>query len=630
PGNFDLKEEGRAEEARGWRADGSNGSNGLGNLMHQVRKRTRARYFRISYLVPGPRGIGQYWAVHRRGRLGGGAGSEGSARRTTGARELDCGSFILSLTQIFDFAYRKRTEVSSRRANVMSAEYAGKRQRGDGDGQSTLVHNPAEASATSSADLESMLKQALGRIDSLERQHEEMKTSMGRESKALRDDICRLTEENEELQAWTERQIEFLRNDVDKLETKNNALQRSLKRLASKVQEGWEYPVTIQPYEYWQNKGYDLLAIQNLKLRFFRRLKEAVSELEHGVCDSITVGHANCDDKDLVPHWNALFRSFEHINPYSGVVLYLYAINMSEDVMTQICYHIQKDCIRKVSFDTVGFTNLRGALIQLGEALKSPTLKSLEWHENSIRSTEDMSLFMRALSQSSAVNELSFQANGNENASSLLSGVDFSTYKVLNIGGNSLETNGRTDIPDLIAANPPLETLHLGGNKLNDDDAVLIAQSLGENTHLTYLNVVGNNIQERGMRALYEAVNNTSTFNALSDSNHSCCLQGLSDDFDLDTTNLQGGSDAGLCDNRMIKIHELMMERYCDGDGNVPHLNTEMSGEDSVLLAPFLMESVVRRHDIFQKLFSGNNDCSLGLLYELVREWKMAELFSFR
>ena len=85
--------------------------------------------------------------------------------------------------------------------------------------------------------------------------------------------------------------------------------------------------------------------------------------------------------------------------------------------------------------------------------------------------------------------------------------------------------------------------------------------------------------------------------------------------------------------NRMWKIHKLMVDRYSNGGGNVPHLNMEMSSEDTVLLAPFMMESVVRRHAAYPDWYDESYLCrsySLGLLYELVKDWKMAELFSFR
>ncbi|EJK58871.1 hypothetical protein THAOC_20970 [Thalassiosira oceanica] len=512
--------------------------------------------------------------------------------------------------------------------SAMSLEYAGKRQRGDGDGFAAAL-DPAKTSATSSADLESMLKQALGRIDSLERQHEEVMMSMGRENRALRDGMCRLTEDNKAVQASTERQIEDLRDDIEALKSKNKALEWSLNRLASKVQEGWEYPVAIQPDEYWQDNGYDDEAIEYLKEGFFEEVKVAVSKLEHGVCKNVTVCSAG-HDEDLMPHWNALFRSFKHINPYdAGVALSLIMIESNEEMMRQICNHVWHRNISTVEFRDNGFANMQDAISELGKALKSRQLKSLAWLQNSIESTEDMNLFTRVLSRSNAVDKLTFARNSNENAQALLSDVDFSRYKLLNLSSNDLQTNGRTDIPDLIAVNSPLEELYLYSNRLNDDDAVLIAQSLSRNTHLGRLNMENNNMQARGMRALYEAVNDTSTLNALSDSNHSCYIDGLSDDFDLSAINLDSGAN-GIDRNRMCKIYQLMVERYRYGGGNVPHLNSEMGGEDTVLLAPYLMESVVRRHDAFQKSYYESSACSLGLLYELVKDWKMAELFSFK
>ena len=103
----------------------------------------------------------------------------------------------------------------------------------------------------------------------------------------------------------------------------------------------------------------------------------------------------------------------------------------------------------------------------------------------------------------------------------------------------------------------------------------------------------------------------------------------MTDDFDLDEINLEEGANR-LCTNRMVKINKLMVQRYRNGGGNVPHLDMEMSGEDTVLLAPYLLESVIRRHDTHKQEYNESIECSLGLLYELVKDWKVAELFSFR
>ncbi|EJK74749.1 hypothetical protein THAOC_03554, partial [Thalassiosira oceanica] len=239
----------------------------------------------------------------------------------------------------------------------------------------------------SSSDLESMLKHALGRIDSLERQHEGTKTLMECEVRALREDIVSLEGENKAIKASVKQEINALRDDIGALKSENEALEWSLHRLASKVQEGWEYPVAIQPHEYWQNKGYDDLAINNLKYGFFNGLKAAVSSLKHGVCDFITIGGIADHDEDLVPHWHALFRSFQHINPYgAGVKLNIQSIELNEEVMRHICSNLRRRNISQVIFFDNGFSNLRNAIIELGKALKSPNLKTVAWFQNPIES----------------------------------------------------------------------------------------------------------------------------------------------------------------------------------------------------------------------------------------------------
>ncbi|EJK77114.1 hypothetical protein THAOC_01074, partial [Thalassiosira oceanica] len=105
---------------------------------------------------------------------------------------------------------------------------------------------------------------------------------MERETTGLREDICRLKKESMVIQSLTDRKTKALRDDVNSLKRENKALEWSLERLASKVQEGWEYPVAIQPDEYWQDKGYNDEAIEYLKEGFFEEVKVAVSQLEHG------------------------------------------------------------------------------------------------------------------------------------------------------------------------------------------------------------------------------------------------------------------------------------------------------------------------------------------------------------
>ena len=489
--------------------------------------------------------------------------------------------------------------------------------RSDENGRKrTRGNDEAGAAPASLADIESMLRQALVRIDSLAKKNVAIQTSMGREVESLRDDVKALQEENKTLK-W------------------------SLKKLASRVQNSWLYPTNryIQPDEYWQSKGFDEDYIINLNTDFFESIKSAVSNLVHGVCGDIRIGDKEASqvilhDAALEPHWNTLTQHFHHVNPSgTGMEISFENIELNSRLTSQIFEGLRWQNIREIGFFRIQFTNMRDTILALRNLLKkSKKIKSLLWSENPIESVEDMAAFTQMLSDRQpdrqnrqiVLDELRFDENGNENTQALLAGVDLSKYKKLDFYGNNLQTNGRADIPNLIASNSPLEALDLSSNRLNDDDAVLIAESLGHNTRLRGLDLDSNNIQERGTNALLRAVKDTSSMNALSDSNHSCHVDGL-----------RSVINRSLCRqyNRIFKIHHLMAERYRSGEGNVPYLNKEMSGNVSVLLLPFIIESVHRRHMTIEEDVWWHRrlrDTSiLGILYELVKDWKMPELFSF-
>ncbi|EJK75745.1 hypothetical protein THAOC_02523 [Thalassiosira oceanica] len=499
--------------------------------------------------------------------------------------------------------------MSSANDRAMSPESNRKRSRG----------NDEAAASASLADLWSMLRQALGRIDSLEMENVAIRGG----SAALRKDLKSLQEENK-----------AMRGDMDKIKDENRALKWSLKQLAGRVQQSWEYPEEgwIQPDAYWHNEGFDDDYISDLNEGFIYGVKSAVSGLVHGVCDHVCIGDIGDEsdegrmilhDAALVPHWSTLCEYlYTCINPYgSGVNISLGGIQLSEEVMRDICNNLRGRNVREVAFTGIQFTDMRAAILALGTLLISSRVESLVWSDIPIESADDMALFVQMMSERhSGLEKLKFGWNGEGNANALLAGVDLSKYKSLDFEGNNLQTNGRADIPNLIASNSPLESLDLDSNNLNDDDAVLIAESLRQNTNLKALYLDGNNIHQRGRSALLRAMRDTSSMNALSDSNHTCEVAGLNE-----VINSIGQL------NRAFKIHNLMVERYRSGEGNIPYLNREMDDEGAVCLAPLIMESVHRRHIAIKEKYGYKvrGVSVLGLLYELVRDWRMPELFSF-
>ncbi|EJK66610.1 hypothetical protein THAOC_12458 [Thalassiosira oceanica] len=324
-----------------------------------------------------------------------------------------------------------------------------------------------------------MLKQALGRIDSLEKQHEEIKASVESETRALREDICRLKEANKALQASSKRDAEAQRKKVKALKCENKALKWSLGRLASKVQECWEYPPSGLFCHVLSGGAQDTLTSEGKTDEDpFRQIKSSPMKGRNPLplcrfCFDnnrevvpLTIGRANM--AKLIHH-NRVISDYEVV------------------CMCCVGRLVRVACVDEAFRGPADstWTCPQAAISELGKALKSPKLKSLTWSGNPIESTEEMTLFTQALSQSNSVEALTFAWNiNNENAQAPLLDVGFSRYKLLALRGNNLQTNGRTNISDLIAANPPLVELNLRVNRLNDDDAVLIAQSLGENTQL--------------------------------------------------------------------------------------------------------------------------------------------------
>jgi len=94
----------------------------------------------------------------------------------------------------------------------------------------------------------------------------------------------------------------------------------------------------------------------------------------------------------------------------------------------------------------------------------------------------------------------------------------------IQLAGNQIGSSGIKLISDCLAMNPSVNTLSLIDNLLNDEDAAVLANSLMSNTNLRILRIAGNSITQEGMKSFHLAVRNTSSFNAISDSNHTCCI----------------------------------------------------------------------------------------------------------
>ena len=168
-----------------------------------------------------------------------------------------------------------------------------------------------------------------------------------------------------------------------------------------------------------------------------------------------------------------------------------------------------------------------------------------------------------------------------------------------------------------MARNPPLTHLYLAGNHLDDNDAVTIARALKQNTNLRRLHLVQNDITETGRVELRNTIYDSTSLNAVANSNHRCNIE------EIDGVDVSNNRHANLKVNRGRKIYSLLSSRHREGT-NVRHLDSEFS-EDSFKLVPKALECA--------NTYAGYVDPSasavhpLSIMYEIMRSWKMPALY---
>jgi hypothetical protein len=177
----------------------------------------------------------------------------------------------------------------------------------------------------------------------------------------------------------------------------------------------------------------------------------------------------------------------------------------------------------------------------------------------------------------------------------------------------------------------------LANNNLNDEDARLIARALKHNTNLEELwlgdndfseILYDNGTREVGSNALCKAIYDPTSLNSVADCNHTCFIFGGASFGNNIPINRYTPKQ-----NRIRKIYHLLSVRNRD-ENNVHHFNLEFGDDDendeSLKLVPKVLECV-HRYAVSQSC----GECidylpPLSVVYEILRGWKMPELYELR
>jgi hypothetical protein len=140
----------------------------------------------------------------------------------------------------------------------------------------------------------------------------------------------------------------------------------------------------------------------------------------------------------------------------------------------------------------------------------------------------------------------------------ILSVILQSDVEDLEIADNNINSLGAIKIAEYIESNTSMMCLRLYGNLLNDDDAVIICQALQENYKLYFLQIYWNNFTSVGVKALFSSIFDSSSLNAIADSNHALIIDVIRDDYfhRMSKFNRMNDGEWPMPDKLLIAMHD--------------------------------------------------------------------------
>jgi hypothetical protein len=136
---------------------------------------------------------------------------------------------------------------------------------------------------------------------------------------------------------------------------------------------------------------------------------------------------------------------------------------------------------------------------------------------------------------------------------------------------------------------------------LNDDDVILISQALKSNTSLKTIDLLSNNVTSVGVNALLNCVFDSSSLNAISESNHTLKTLWLFSDIFSDRVYYLSG-----CVDKLLELDrtEKILFALQDKDSLLKYLvNVSVELISAEVLA-FPHEWVEHQHDLLHRLLS--------------------------
>jgi Ran GTPase-activating protein (RanGAP) involved in mRNA processing and transport len=150
----------------------------------------------------------------------------------------------------------------------------------------------------------------------------------------------------------------------------------------------------------------------------------------------------------------------------------------------------------------------------------SSKLQYLFLYHNRIDDMDSARCLSRSLKSHTGINHLHLCHCDLGSSPEILSVILQSDVYRISLDNNNIDSLGAVKIAENLDSNPPIRRIDLEHNRLNDDDAILISQALKRNTNLKTICLYSNNFTSIGVKALLTCVFDSSSLNAISESNY--------------------------------------------------------------------------------------------------------------
>jgi hypothetical protein len=343
--------------------------------------------------------------------------------------------------------------------------------------------------------------------------------------------------------------------------------------------------------------------------------------LEHNDVDEYIIGN----EEPIVWHEQILDRSWDELKAANDrrekeiVGIQIKNLEMKKECLAALYAIFLNGSVNNSStrfdFDNA---NLCGEGIIYLSNLVEASLKlwCFSLRHNRIDSMESARCLSRSLRSHTCVNQLDLKHCDLGSTPEILLIILQSDVKHIDLENNNIDSFGAAKIAEYLEGDPPIHSLDLECNRLNDGDIIHILQALKRNTNLKTLKLYINNITSIGVKALLTCVFDSSSLNAISESNHT--LEGMNA-FDYKNYLTPSGMLQG-CINRLLKLDKTqkLLLAMKDKDSLIQYLaNVPVDLIPEVLAFPLLRYANECQHE------------HLNIVCSTMRWWNMPLIYSY-